>query len=279
MRLRAVILGCGSSGGVPRIGGVDGRGDWGDCDPGEPRNYRSRCSIAIQRARADGSFDGRLTTVLIDCAPEMRLQLIENGIHTVDAAVFTHDHADQTHGIDDLRVVALQRMERVPVYASSHTAPDLFARFSYCFERKPGSSYPAVLDWHELPADGAQFEVDGPTGPVPVIPFLQKHGRVPSHGFRCGPIAYSSDLHDLEEESWRVVDGCEAWIIDALQYRPHGSHLHLDKALAFLERARARRGILTNLHVVMDYRTVASETPEHVEPAYDGMVIETHPVA
>lgn len=273
MKLRAIVLGCGSSGGVPRIGGPDGRGDWGSCDPKEPRNRRSRCSIVIQRADEGGSFEGRLTTLLIDCAPELRLQLTANGVHSVDAVVITHDHADQTHGIDDLRVVALQRMERVPVYFSKVTSPALPKRFDYCFERLPGSAYPSVLERHDLPPDGETMMIDGPTGPIPVTPFLQKHGRVPSHGFRCGPIAYSSDLDDLEEESWPVVEGAPVWIIDALQYKPHGSHLHLDKALEFLVRAGSDRGILTNLHVTMDYAEVAARTPPHVEPAYDGMEV------
>ncbi|MEM1381639.1 MAG: MBL fold metallo-hydrolase [Pseudomonadota bacterium] len=274
MKLRAIILGCGSSGGVPRIGGEDGRGDWGVCDPNEPKNRRSRCSIVVQRADGEGRFEGRLTTLLIDTSPDMRQQLIDNAIPTVDAVVITHDHADQTHGIDDLRVVALQNMQRVPVYLSPHTAPVLPERFAYCFEQLAGSAYPAVLERHDLPADGTPFEVDGPTGPIPIIPFLQKHGRVPSHGFRCGPIVYSSDLDDLYPESWPIVHDADVWIIDALQLKPHGSHLHLEKALHFLEQAGAKRGVLTNMHVTMDYADVAATTPEHVVPAYDGMIIE-----
>lgn len=274
MKLRAIILGCGSSGGVPRIGGEDGHGDWGACDPNEPKNRRSRCSVVIQRAREDGLFEGRLTTLLIDCAPELRLQLVENGIHSVDAVAISHDHADQTHGIDDLRVVALQKMQRVPVYFSDHTSPILLERFRYCFEQLPGSGYPPVLDRMELPAAGETIEIDGPTGQIPLTPFLQKHGRVPSHGFRCGPIVYGADFNDLEPESWDVVSGAPVWIIDALQYKPHSSHLHLDKALAFLKQADVGRGVLTNLHVTMDYATVDGETPDNVTPAYDGMIVE-----
>jgi len=274
MKLRAVILGCGSSGGVPRIGGEDGRGDWGACDPLNPKNRRTRCSIVVQRANEEGLFEGRLTTLLIDTSPDMRLQLIDNGIHSVDAVFITHDHADQTHGIDDLRVVALQRMQRVPVYFSDHTSPELLRRFNYCFEQQPGSSYPAVLDRKFLPHEGVEIEIDGPTGPIPITPFLQTHGRVPSHGFRMGSMVYSADLNGLEEESWDIVGQPDVWIIDALQYKPHGSHLNLDQSLAYLERTGTKRGVLTNLHVVMDYETVSKETPAHVEPAFDGMVIE-----
>jgi phosphoribosyl 1,2-cyclic phosphate phosphodiesterase len=274
VKVRAVILGCGSSGGVPRIGGVDGRGNWGDCDPAEPRNRRSRCSVVFQRAHDDGSFEGELTTLLIDTAPELRLQLTDNGIGHVDACAFTHDHADQTHGIDDLRAVAINRRQRVPVYLSAYTSPGLPKRFGYCFERPEGSFYPPILERRDLPEEGEAFTVEGPSGPLPCIPFLQHHGNVPSHGFRVGPIAYSADVNDLYPESWKVVEGTHTWIIDALQYKPHVSHLHLDKSVEFIERAGCKRGVLTNLHVVMDYRTVADATPAHVVPAYDGMVVE-----
>ncbi|MEM9809633.1 MAG: MBL fold metallo-hydrolase [Pseudomonadota bacterium] len=275
MKLRAVILGCGSSGGVPRIGGPDGRGDWGKCDPDEPKNRRTRCSIVVQRANEEGRFEGDLTTLLIDTSPDMREQLIRHQIRNVNAVVFTHDHADQSHGIDDLRVIAINNRARVPVYVDEHTAPALIPRFRYCFEQAEGSSYPAVLDKIDMPAPGETFTIDGPTGPLPVTPFLLQHGRVPSLGFRCGPIAYAPDLSDMEPESWSVVSGSDVWIIDALQYRPHGSHLHLDKSLEFIERAGCQRGVLTNLHVVMDYQAVEAETPDHVIPAYDGMIIET----
>lgn len=275
MKLRAIILGCGSSGGVPRIGGDDGAGDWGACNPADPKNKRTRCSLLVQRANEEGDFEGPLTTLLVDTSPDLRHQLLANRIASVDAVFMTHDHADQTHGIDDLRVIAIRNMARVPVYFSDDTSPHLMKRFAYCFDQQPGSSYPAVLDRKQLPHEGDNVVIEGPTGPIPVVPFLQTHGRVPSHGFRFGNLVYSPDLDGLHDESWEVIGGPEVWIIDALQYKPHGSHLHLDKSLQFLDRAGAKRGVLTNLHVVMDYETVAKETPNHVEPAYDGMVITT----
>ena len=271
MKLRAIILGCGSSGGVPRIGGEGGRGDWGACDPTNPKNRRTRCSLVVQRANEEGTFEGPLTTLLIDTSPDMREQLLSNHIPSVDAVFLTHDHADQTHGIDDLRVIAIRNMARVPVYFSEQTCPNLLKRFDYCFEQQPGSSYPAVLDHKRLPHEGDEVLVDGPTGPIPVMPFLQTHGRVPSHGFRFGGLVYSPDLDGLHEESWELIGQPDVWIIDALQYKPHGSHLHLDKTLEYLERTGSKRGVLTNLHVVMDYETLASRTPEHVTPAFDGM--------
>ena len=274
MRVRAVILGCGSSGGVPRIGGADGRGEWGDCDPAEPRNRRSRCSVVIQRARGDGAFTGALTTILIDTAPELRLQLTREGVARVDQVVFTHDHADQTHGIDDLRALALIGRRQVKVGYDPDASPDLLSRFDYCFAQAPGSPYPAILRAERLPPPGRPLTVEGPSGPLSVTSFLCAHGGIASLGFRVGPIAYSPDLSELAEESWNVVSGAEVWIVDALRYAPHPTHAHLDKALGWIERAGVPRGVLTNLHIDMDYRTLAAETPAHVEPAYDGMIVE-----
>ena len=273
MRIRAIILGCGSSGGVPRIGGADGRGEWGACDPAEPKNKRTRCSILVQRARDDGAFAGALTTVLIDTAPELRLQMTRAGVARADRVLYTHDHADQTHGIDDLRALALIGREQVRVAYDPDASPDLLRRFDYCFAQPPGSPYPAILKAERLPEPGQAFEVDGPSGPLPVTSFLCAHGGIPSLGFRVGPVAYSPDASDLAEASWSVVAGAEVWIVDALRYAPHPTHAHLDLALSWLERAGVPRGVLTNLHIDMDYAAVAAATPEHVEPAYDGMVV------
>jgi phosphoribosyl 1,2-cyclic phosphate phosphodiesterase len=273
--VRAIILGCGSSGGVPRIGGADGRGDWGDCDPEEPRNRRTRCSILVQRACDERGWEAdELTTVLIDTAPELRLQMTREGCARVDAVLYTHDHADQTHGIDDLRALAIHARRQVRVWYDEDTSPDLTTRFAYCFEQEAGSPYPAILDGRRLPPPGEAFAVDGPTGPLPVTSFLQEHGHVPSLGFRVGPIAYSSDLNDLPQESFGVVRGSEVWIVDALRYTPHPSHAHLDKALGWIERAGVPRGVLTNLHIDMDYRTLAAGLPKHVVPAFDGLRVE-----
>ena len=274
MRVRAVILGCGSSGGVPRIGGPGGRGEWGACDPDEPKNRRTRCSVLLQRADEARGWDGELTTVLVDTAPELRLQLVREGAARVDAVVFTHDHADQTHGIDDLRALALIGGARVPVYTDPDASPDLLSRFAYCFESPKGSPYPAILDARRLPLPGEALVVDGPSGPLPVTPFAVEHGRVPALGFRAGPIAYAPDLSEVTAAAWETLSGVDTWIVDALRYAPHPTHAHLDKALAWLDRAGVRRGVLTNLHVDMDYRTLAAETPPHVDPAHDGMVVE-----
>lgn len=283
--LRATILGCGSSGGVPRLGGRDGSGDWGACDPGEPRNRRTRCSLLVEAgnfaATADGTTetpDGatadRTTRLLIDTSPDLRAQLLAARIDRLDAVLITHDHADQTHGLDDLRPLSIRQRMRIPVHLSRQTSGQLLMRFGYCFEQPNGSWYPPMLDEIPLPPDGTTFLIDGPGGGVAVTPFLQDHGAVRSHGFRIGDLAYSADVVDLPDESFAVLDGVKVWIVDCLQMTPHGSHAHYDKTLEWIARVRPQNAILTNLHVTMDYQTLVDRLPPGVTPAHDGMVIE-----
>ncbi len=274
--LRATILGSGSSGGVPRLGGGDGAGDWGECDPNEPKNRRTRCSLLVQRAHGkDGFADpGTITSVLVDTSPDMRAQLLAARCARLDAVLITHDHADQTHGLDDLRAYAIRAQARMPVYLDRHTAGGLLARFGYCFLQAEGSWYPAILDEKTMPPMGEEFAISGPSGAIPALAFLQKHGGVDSLGFRFGDIAYSSDVNELSEESFALLDGVKVWIVDALQRKPHGSHAHLDRTLSWIEKVKPERAILTNLHVTMDYATLKAELPSGVEPAYDGMQLE-----
>lgn len=274
-QLRVTILGSGSSGGVPRFGGDDGAGDWGACDPAEARNRRTRCSILVEKAHPEFGFDhAHVTSVLVDTSPDMRAQLLAAKCSRLDAVLFTHDHADQSHGIDDLRVFALQMRKRIPVYIDDATAGVLLTRFDYCFEQKPGSYYPPILDKISMPPCGDIAEIYGPAGPVPATPFLQFHGGVNSLGFRFGDVAYSSDVVGLPEESFEILSGVETWIVDALQYKPHKTHAHLDLALEWIARVKPKRAILTNLHVHMDYQTLKRNLPPGVEPAYDGLQFE-----
>ncbi len=274
-RLRITILGSGSSGGVPRFGGPDGAGDWGACDPAEPKNRRTRCSILVQREHPEHGFaHDKVTSILVDTSPDMRAQLLAARCSRLDAVLFTHDHADQTHGIDDLRVLALQMRRRIPVYIDDATAGRLLERFDYCFEQAPGSLYPAILEKRDMPPCGDEFSVDGPSGPILVSAFLQHHGNVDSLGFRFGDMAYSSDVVGLPDESFEILAGVKCWILDALQYEPHRTHAHLDLALEWLARIRPDRGILTNLHIHMDYETLKNKLPEGVEPAYDGLTVD-----
>ncbi len=261
--MKITILGCGSSGGVPRIGNI-----WGECDPDEPRNRRSRCSILVSKGSGE-----KQTHVLVDTSPDMREQLLAAGIGDIHGVLYTHDHADQTHGVDDLRVIAIHNRKRVEVYADEVTRGRLQKRFDYCFVQPPGSPYPPILTLNPLPPPGKEMTIDGPGGPISIVPFEQDHGSMMSLGFRFGPVAYSSDLVGLPEKSFGLLEGTECWIVDALRYKPHPTHAHLDMTLEWLARLKPKRGILTNLHIDMDFKTLKRELPKGIEPAYDGMVI------
>jgi phosphoribosyl 1,2-cyclic phosphate phosphodiesterase len=264
-KLEVTILGCGSSGGVPRVDG-----EWGACDPNEPRNRRSRCSmLARRRASTPG---GEETTALIDTSPELRLQAGTAGVKRMDGVLYTHDHADQTHGIDDLRGFFLLSRRKTPCYMDEYTWDRLTARFGYIFEGEGG--YPAVCEARRLPPLGQHFEIDGPSGIIPVQTFDQAHGDIRSVGYRLGPVAYSSDVSGLPDASFEALKGVKVWIVDALRHTPHPSHAHLDLALEWIERVRPERAILTNLLFDLDYRTLERSLPAGVEPAYDGMSFE-----
>jgi len=262
--MKVTILGGGSSGCVPRIGGTDGQGDWGACDPAEPRNRRRRCSILVENGP---------TRVLVDCSPDMREQLLDARVATLDAVFITHDHADQSHGIDDLRMIAQNMMRRVPVHAGPETLAVLRRRFSYCFEATSNGAYPAILEAHEITRPFADIRIGAADAPITVRAFDQDHGTMVSQGFRFGPVAYSSDVVNLDDAAFAALEGVECWIVDALRYRPHPTHSHLEKTLAWISRIRPRRAILTNLHIDLDYRTLMNSLPGCVEPAFDGMQI------
>mgnify|MGYP006274157851 CR=1 FL=1 len=261
--LKLTLLGTGSSGGVPRIGN-----DWGVCDPDEPRNRRMRCSALIEMF-CEGAE--RPTRVLIDTSPDLREQMLMTRTDALDAVVFTHDHADQTHGIDDVRVFAIRSRRQLPAYMDAPTKASLATKFSYCFEGKGG--YPAILALQPLIEPGRAFSIDGPGGPVELLPVEQEHGRIVSLGFRIGPIAYCNDVSDMSPEALARLEGVEVFVIDALRYTPHPTHAHLEKALDWSRRVGARDTILTNLHVDMDYRTLVNELPDGVRPAHDGLSV------
>lgn len=263
MSLSLTILGCGSSGGVPRIGG-----NWGACDPSNPRNRRRRCSVLVRRQTAAG-----VTGVLIDTSPDLRAQLLDAGIGTLDGVLYTHEHADHTHGIDELRVVALNRRRRVDVWADRTTADMLTTRFAYCFRQAPGSDYPPILSLHHIEAP-SPVTVNGAGGPIEARPFELLHGNMRSLGFRIGGMAYTPDLNGIPDESLDALAGLDLWIVDALRPSPHPSHFSLDETLAWIERLAPRRAILTNLHVDLDYDALRRQMPDRVEPAYDGLTLE-----
>ncbi len=264
MSLKVTILGCGTSGGVPRIGN-----EWGACDPANPKNRRRRCALLVERQGADG-----VTRVLVDTPPDLREQLIDVGVGLLDGVLYTHEHADHCHGIDDLRMVAYNGRRRVDVYHDAKTGVVLRQRFAYCFETPPGSEYPAVLSGHDI-HPGEPVRIAGPGGTIEALPFLQKHGTGETLGFRFGGIAYSPDASDFPQSSVPYLDGLEVWILDALRYTGHPSHLSVEQALSWVARLKPKRAVLTHMHVDLDYETLSAELPEGVEPAYDGMVLET----
>ena len=260
-RLRATILGCGSSGGVPRLGG-----DWGDCDPENPRNARTRCSLLLERVS-----DGGVTRVLIDTSPDMRAQLLRAGVGMLDGVVYTHAHADHVHGIDDLRQIVFNTRTRLPVWADGPTQDALLARFGYVFAQPKGSPYPPILDLNGI--DGA-VTVVGAGGPLVLHPIRLNHGSIDALGFRAGGLAYCPDVVAIYPESWPMLEGLDVWIVDALRRKPHPTHAHLALTLDWIAQARPARAVLTNLHNDLDYATLSAETPDHITPAHDGLVIE-----
>lgn len=254
--LRFTILGCGSSGGVPRLGG-----HWGDCDPTNPRNVRRRCSLLVERDGPDGT-----TTVLIDTTPDMRSQLLDTGTGRLDGVVYTHSHADHVHGIDDLRMIVFNMRERVPVYADGDTQNALLSRFGYAFIQPEGSPYPPILDLRQI--DGP-LTISGPGGDITLRPFEVNHGSIEALGFRIGDLAYLPDVAMIPDSALDELRDLDCWIIDALRRKPHPTHLCLDEALEWIERMAPKRAVLTNMHIDLDYAQVAAETPDHVDPAYD----------
>jgi phosphoribosyl 1,2-cyclic phosphate phosphodiesterase len=262
MSLTLTILGCGSSGGVPRpaLG-------WGLCDPTNPKNRRRRCSLLIERR------SGRdVTRVLIDTSPDLREQLLDANVDHLDAVFLTHEHADQTHGIDDLRGVVMHMRRKIPTYFSKSTARDILVRFGYCFETPPGSGYPPILDHHEI-EHGQTRTIVGPGGPVTLSTFEVHHGNIPVTGLRFDDVAYTPDVSDIPERSLGALQGLDLWIIDALRYTPHPSHFSVAEALDWIKRMKPRRAIITNMHSDIDYEVLRQELPAGIVPAHDGMQV------
>lgn len=266
-KIKAIILGCGSSGGVPRVGN-----DWGVCDPSNPRNRRTRCGLflAVETESAD-PFN-----ILIDTPPELREQLLRNEIDRVDCVLYTHTHADQCHGIDDLRVLAYRRRARMPIYASEESFDELLERFAYCFKTPEGSPYPPILDARPSLVSGRKFFAEGASGGgIEVLPLDQDHGSVRSLGFRIGDLAYCNDVVELPDETLANLHGLDVLIVDALRFDPHPTHAHVGKALNWIDSLRPRKAVLTNLHIDLDYEALKADLPDHVYPAYDGMEIHS----
>lgn len=253
--MKLTILGCGTSSGVPRIGP-----DWGDCDPEEPRNRRRRASILVESAT---------TRILVDTSPDLREQLLDARVSDVDAVIWTHDHADHCHGIDDLRQLFHARGRPVIGYARADTLALLRARFAYAFDGRDG--YPPTVEGRILPDRLAIGDID-----VSVVD--QPHGSITSAGLRFdagGSIGYSTDFNSMTTDMKNMFKGVDLWAVDALRHRPHPTHPHLAATLDWIAELQPRRAILMHMDQSMDYRTLASVLPAGVEPGYDGMTAET----
>ena len=262
MSYRLTILGCGSSGGNPRIGN-----DWGKCDPANPKNRRRRAAALIERRNEKGS-----TTVLVDTGPDVREQLLSVRLRVLDGVLYTHDHADHTHGIDDLRALSYIMKRRIPVWFDAPTRDSLIGRFGYVFDGK-GNGYPPILKGNLIEGP-SPIEIHGGAGAILAQPVVQQHGDIESLGFRFKNVAYSPDVSGISDASAAMLEGLDVWVVDALRHVPHPSHFSLKEALAWIERLKPKRAILTHLLGDLDYDTLLRELPAGVEPAYDGMTVE-----
>ena len=252
------ILGCGSSGGVPRLGNL-----WGDCDPTEPKNTRQRCSLLVQKYGKSG-----ITNVLIDTSPDMRNQLINAKVGFLDGVVYTHYHADHVNGIDDLRMIVINRKKRLPVWADAATQKRLFKCFDYIFDQIKGSSYPPILEMHSLEQ---KTVIHGAGGQISFEAIKVCHGEIDALGFKVCNVAYIPDVLEIYESSKPLLSNLDYLVIDALRRAPHPSHTHLQKTLTWIKEIKPKYSILTNMHNDLDYHTVNSETADNIFPAYDGL--------
>jgi phosphoribosyl 1,2-cyclic phosphate phosphodiesterase len=262
--LRFTILGCGSSPGTPRI-----TGDWGNCDPANPKNRRTRCAALAERIRPDGAT----TRVVIDTGPDFREQMLAAGVARLDAALYTHPHADHIHGIDDLRGYVLEQRRLMDIYCDRPTLARLEDAFGYCFKTPLGSSYPPILAARPIEHDKPVI-IEGEGGPITFEPLPQIHGDIISLGFRIGAMAYCPDVSHFPPPTAERLMGLDVLVIDALQYKRHPSHLSLAEALEWIDRFAPGKAYLTHMHVPLDYQTVLAETPGNVEPGFDGLRIE-----
>lgn len=253
--MKVTVLGCGPSWGVPALGP-----DWGRCDPADPRNRRRRCSLLVESRGAN---------LLIDMAPDLRQQLLDADIARIDAVLLTHAHADHLHGIDDLRMASSLGRQEIPLFAAADTLAEVEQRFAYALRPVPPGRrvYRPALTPHEI---------DGPfdAGGLQVVPFTQSHGYGTTTGFRIGGLAYSTDVVALDEAAFAVLAGIELWVVDCLRRTEHPTHSHLAKTLAWIERVKPRRAVLTHMDQSLDYRELTAELPPGVEPGYDGLAIE-----
>ena len=261
MSLKITILGCGASGGVPALGNL-----WGQCDPAEPKNRRSRCALAVQSAE---------TTLIVDTGPDFRAQTIEQDIHSIDAILYTHAHGDHVNGIDELTTLRRRTRRRTPAYGQKETMDELQARFAYMFRNDPAGFYPASIEAHAFDEDA--YGTVQRAGDIDFVPFRQDHGTCRTLGFRFGDVGYSTDMVRLDDAAIAALTGVKTWIADGAGYHNKDNPVHASIAdiIALNERIGADTVYLTHLSLMMDYQTLRDELPEGYYPAYDGLVVET----
>ena len=255
--MRVTVLGCGGSAGVPMIGG-----DWGACDPNNPRNRRRRASIVIENGAE---------RLLVDTPPELHAQLLDAEISLVDAVLYTHAHADHCHGLDDLRAINHYRGGDLDIFGDEPTLSELKERFAYAFLGLPeGAPWFRPSLTPRVVEPGRAFSV----GATEIIPFAQKHGPYQTIGYRIGGFAYSPDVNELDTNDLSTLQNLDTWIVDCVRYAPSRVHAWLALTLEWIAHLRPRRAVLTHMAADFDYDRLSAELPDGVEPAYDGMILE-----
>lgn len=261
--LEITVLGCGNSTGVPAIGNF-----WGNCDPNELKNARTRSSIAIKSSK---------TTLIIDTGPDFRTQMNREDISDLDAVLYTHQHNDHIMGMDELRVLKFRnKKDKIPIYATPETIEDLEIRFKYLFKGGDHSIYPPIIETNIIPIDA--YGKDMSTGDINFIPFEQDHGSVKSLGYRFGDFAYSVDILDLDEIAIETLKGIKTWLVDCAAYTDDHNAVHagVNKIIALNKQIGAENVYLTSLSLIADYQTMINELPEGYKPAYDGLKLKAH---
>ena len=250
------ILGCGSSMGVPRSDG-----DFGKCDPNEKKNYRTRCSAFLKSKK---------NNILIDTSPDLRNQLISNKIKNIDKVFYSHMHADQTHGINDLRVFFIKNKKTIPIYADKATSKYLLKTFSYCF-KKTFNEYPPILNLNSVKK---KIDIKDGRKKISITSISVKHGKVNSICYIINKkLAYISDVSEINKKDFKYFKNLNYLIIDCLWYKKHPSHFNFDDSLKFIKIFKPKKAILTNLHSELDYNILKSKLPKNIVPAYDGLTI------